>query len=117
VCRKECIPEEGDFTLKLPVRSSTACNGAAFDAAQAAQPQPVLAGGGSVRAAPSIEGNSRCWRRVQGLPVEVRGKTLEFFPETGEVIETAARNWTQGWKAHLDRDVPLSPTSAAPARR
>src|SRR5205085_4450586 len=44
VCKKECIPEEGEFLLKLPVRSTTAVNGPAFDAALAAQPQPVIAG-------------------------------------------------------------------------
>ena len=27
---------------------------------------------------------------VDGLPAALRGKTLEFFPETGEVIDTAA---------------------------
>src|SRR5690606_12164729 len=34
---------------------------------------------------------------VQNLPVPLRGKTLEFFPETAEVIETAAP-YTQAWK-------------------
>ena len=39
VCRRECIPEEGEFTLAIPVRGSTGINGAAFDAALAAQPK------------------------------------------------------------------------------
>ena len=39
VCRKECIPEEGDFALRLPVRGSTALNGAAFDANRQASPR------------------------------------------------------------------------------
>ena len=38
VCRKECIPEEGNFTLRLPVQGSTAINGIAFEAACAAAP-------------------------------------------------------------------------------
>ena len=33
VCQKECIPQEGEFTLKLPVRSTTALNSQAFEAA------------------------------------------------------------------------------------
>lgn len=38
--------------------------------------------------------------RLEGLPAAVRGKTLEFFPETPEVIRTAAvsgKDWTQAW--------------------
>ena len=29
-CRKECIPEEGDFTFRIPVQGSTALNGMAL---------------------------------------------------------------------------------------
>ena len=41
VCKKECIPEDGDFVLKVPARSTTALNGAAFEAAFAATPKPL----------------------------------------------------------------------------
>jgi thiol:disulfide interchange protein len=45
---------------------------------------------------------------VQGLPISLRGKTLDFFPETPEVIETAAP-WTQSWSGAVWRaSVPLS---------
>lgn len=37
VCKLECIPEEGDFTLQLPLHGSTALHAGAFAAAQAAQ--------------------------------------------------------------------------------
>ena len=43
VCRKECIPEEGEFALALPIKSTTAMHGAAFAAAAQAQPRPLLA--------------------------------------------------------------------------
>ena len=33
VCKTECIPEEGQFTLQIPIMSSTAGNAAAFEAA------------------------------------------------------------------------------------
>ena len=36
VCRKECIPEDGEFVLKIPLQRSTGLHRAAFDAAQAA---------------------------------------------------------------------------------
>jgi len=42
VCKTECIPEDGEFALKVPARSTTALNGAAFQAAFAAQPKPVI---------------------------------------------------------------------------
>jgi thiol:disulfide interchange protein len=110
VCRKECIPQEGDFVLKVPVRGSTAGFGAAFDAAFAAQPRPVMRGTGGAGIPDStvqIDGNA-INLSVQGLPVELRGKTLDFFPETPEVIETAAK-WTQAWKgAAWTASIPLS---------
>jgi len=102
VCRRECIPEEGEFTLRLPVRGSTALNGAAFEASQQAQPQTVN-GDSRVR----IEGK-RLQVSVAGLPSALQGKTLEFFPETSEVIETAGP-WTQRWQGALwTANVPLS---------
>lgn len=109
VCRKECIPEEGDFTLTIPARSTTAMHGAAFDAALAAQPRPVMGSVQGVRpdSHARIEGNT-LQLSVQGLPVDLRGKTLELFPETPEVIENAAA-WTQAWKGAVwTAEVPLS---------
>ncbi|MCJ0761643.1 protein-disulfide reductase DsbD family protein [Variovorax terrae] len=113
VCRKECIPEEGEFALKVPVKSTTALNGAAFDAAFAAQPRPVLAGTGGIIPdnQARIEGQT-LHLSVAGLPVALRGQTLEFFPETPEIIETAGR-WTQAWRAGVwTAEVPLSPQRA-----
>lgn len=96
VCKKECIPEDGEFLLKLPARGSTAMHGAAFDAAFAAQPQPLVTGTQVIPDSTArIDGNT-LEVTLQGLPVAARGKTLEFFPETGEVIETGAK-WTQAW--------------------
>jgi thiol:disulfide interchange protein DsbD len=106
VCKKECIPEEGDFTIKLPAKSTTAINSAAFQAAFDAQPQALK---GESNAA--IDGNA-ITLTVSGLPAALRGKSLEFFPETGEVIETAAQ-WTQAWQGDdWTARVPLSPQRA-----
>ncbi|MDM0091164.1 MULTISPECIES: thioredoxin family protein [unclassified Variovorax] len=95
VCRKECIPEEGEFALRLPAQGSTALHKADFDAAFAAQPAPLAPKG-------AIEVVDQTLRvQLDGLPAAARGKTLEFFPETGEVIHTAAvsgRDWTQAWQ-------------------
>jgi thiol:disulfide interchange protein/DsbC/DsbD-like thiol-disulfide interchange protein len=109
VCKKECIPEEGEFALRIPVKGSTALNAAAFDAAQKAAPRPLTSG--LAAATPpgraTLEGSSVTFE-VQGLPVALRGKTLDFFPETPEVIETAAAG-TQAWSGAVWRaTVPLS---------
>ncbi|HSV34772.1 MAG TPA: thioredoxin family protein [Ramlibacter sp.] len=114
VCKKECIPEEGEFALKIPARSTTALNGAAFDAAFKAQPRPVLAGtrGIVTESHVRVEGNA-LELSVQGLPTQVRGRALEFFPETPEVIETGAR-WTQAWNGGTwTARVPLSAQRSA----
>lgn len=110
VCRKECIPEEGEFALKLPVKSTTALSSAAFEAAFAAHPK-ALNGEGRV----AIEGQAIALS-VSGLPAAWRGKPLEFYPETAEVIETAGA-WTQAWNGDLwTARVPLSAQrSASPA--
>jgi thiol:disulfide interchange protein DsbD len=102
VCEKECIPEEGSFVLKLPVRSSTALNAPQFQAAWDAQPKSV-----ATAAQARIEGD-RLQFSVPGLPAAARGKTLELFPETGEVLQNAGA-WTQAWKGDVwTASVPLS---------
>nr|MDQ6882444.1 thioredoxin family protein [Pseudomonadota bacterium] len=110
VCRKECVPEEADFTLKLPLRSTTALNRDAFDAALKAQPRPVMSGTQSVLPPGDVKIEGKAIKlTVQGLPVALRGKTLDLFPETPEVIETAA-DFTQGWRGAVwTATVPLAP--------
>ena len=109
VCRKECIPEEGEFALQIPLKGSTALNGAAFEAAFKAQPRPALTTQGILPdSVVRIDGNLLRFS-VQGLPVELRGKTLDVFPETPEVIETAATP-KQAWNgAEWTANIPLTP--------
>ena len=103
VCKKECIPQEGDFLLQIPVKSSTALRSSVFAAAFAARPQP-LGGAGS-----QIEVSAKTIRvALSGLPAALHGKTLDFFPETGGVIEPAAP-WQQAWQGAVwTAQVPLS---------
>lgn len=111
VCRKECIPEEGEFALTLPAQGSTALHRADFDAAFAAQPVP-LAQPGTVAVADKMLNV-----RIDGLPPAARGKTLEFFPETAEVIHTAAvagKDWTQAWQGDAwTATIPLAEQRSA----
>ncbi len=102
VCRKECIPEEGNFTLQLPIQSTTALSGAAFEAAAKAQPKPVLAGTNGIvpDSQAQIADGKMLQVSVQGLPVALRGKALDLFPETSEVIDNAA-SWKQAWNGSV----------------
>ena len=125
VCRQECIPQDGEFSLKLPLRSSTALHGAAFEAALASQPAE-LPGQHAITLA---DGGRRLALRVTGLPAAVRGQVLELFPETPNIVVTAARlaapgealgerSWRQQWDGDVwTADIPVSPDRAeAPTR-
>jgi thiol:disulfide interchange protein DsbD len=91
VCKLECVPQDGDFVLRLPVKSSTALNKAEFDASFQATPTALKDASSVV-----ITGN-QLKVTVNGLPTALQGKSLDFFPEMPEVIETAAP-WTQNWQ-------------------
>ena len=103
VCKKECIPQEGDFALSIPAKSSTAINAAAFQAAFDASPKPLKTNSSLIE----VAGNS-IKISLSGLPATLTGKTLAFFPETGNVIEPAAK-WTQDWQGNVwTAQIPLS---------
>ncbi|MCW8164970.1 protein-disulfide reductase [Verminephrobacter aporrectodeae subsp. tuberculatae] len=106
VCSKECIPEAGEFTLQLPIKSSTALSAAAFEAAREAQPRAVDSSSVSDNQA-RLDGNA-LQIRVAGLPAALRGRTLDLFPETPATI-AAAGPWTQSWNGGLwTARLPLS---------
>ena len=103
VCKKECIPQEGEFALRIPANSSSAISSAAFAAAFAASPQPLAPAGSQIEVAGQVMKVS-----LAGLPVAWQGKSLAFFPETGGVIEPAAP-WQQAWQGSTwTASVPLS---------
>jgi thiol:disulfide interchange protein DsbD len=102
VCKQECVPQDGSFELRLPVKSSTALNAAEFEAAFTAAPKP-LPGQSRIKIA-----GRQLQLEVAGLPAAAHGKTLEFYPEISEVIETAAP-WTQSWQGALwTASVPIA---------
>jgi DsbC/DsbD-like thiol-disulfide interchange protein/cytochrome c biogenesis protein CcdA len=120
ICKQECIPEEGEFAISIPSKGSTAINSEAFEATFKAQPKPIIANAGGAMPASSavLDGNALKFE-IQGLPVELRGKTLDFYPETPEVLENSAINATskQEWAGAVWRiSLPLSPQrSQSPA--
>ena len=94
VCRKECIPQEGEFSLSLPARGSTAASTALFQEAFDAAPKPLAAGASQV----DVQADSQLLKvSLSGLPAALQGKTLALFPETSGVIEPAAA-WQQAWQ-------------------
>ena len=98
VCRLECVPQDGEFVLHVPVRGSSALNSAAFAASLKAQPA-ALEGDSRV----AVDGK-QLKLTVVGLPSTLRGKQLEFFPETPELIDPAA-TWSQQWTKNGQSDV------------
>jgi thiol:disulfide interchange protein/DsbC/DsbD-like thiol-disulfide interchange protein len=119
VCKKECIPEEGEFAIKIPIQGSTALSAPAFAAAKAASPRDVPASLEGVRSTARIMGDKLEFS-IQHLPVSVRGKTLALYPETPEVLHNAAeagKDWTQAWKGAVWTAVmPLSVQRSASPR-
>ncbi|MBL0423246.1 thioredoxin family protein [Ramlibacter sp. AW1] len=102
ICKQECIPEDGEFAVKVPLQSATALHAAAFQAAFDAQPRPL-----DVPTEARVEGSS-LRLRVPGMPQAAQGRQLEFFPETPGIIETAAR-WQQQWQGSTwTAEIPLS---------
>lgn len=103
VCRRECIPEEVELSLRIPAQGSTASNGALFDAAFQAVP---AAAKGAVTS--SQVSGSTLNLSVKGLPTAWQGKNLLAFPESPEVIETAAPI-TQQWRGDAwSATIPLA---------
>jgi thiol:disulfide interchange protein DsbD len=104
ICKDVCIPEAGDFILRLPAQAATAANGALFDAARAAAPQAMPGGSATAELR-----DGALAVRVAGLPAAWHGKPLHFMPETPGVIDNGLKPqaaWNGGvWEAK----VALSP--------
>ncbi|QKO23672.1 protein-disulfide reductase DsbD [Rhodoferax sp. BAB1] len=112
ICKTECIPEEGEYTLRIPLKGSTALHGATFEAARQAQPRALDAGKNSRI---QIDGQT-LKLTVAGLPASLQGKKLDAFPETAEVINPSTP-WQQSWSGPVwTAELPLlAQRSASPA--
>ncbi len=108
VCKQECIPEEGTFTLSIPTRGSYAANAADFEAAFAAAPKPSTA-----QASFKPQAGGILAININGLPANWAGQALNFYPEIGSLIQTAAVP-TQKWSGDaFSISVPLDPQRSA----
>jgi thiol:disulfide interchange protein/DsbC/DsbD-like thiol-disulfide interchange protein len=121
VCKDVCVPEEGEFALSIPTKGSTAINAAAFEAAFKAQPKDIINNvGASIPASKATVESHALKFEVRGLPAELRGKTLDFYPEISEIINNGAissASEKQEWQGAVWQvTFPLSPNrSQSPA--
>ncbi|PUE43117.1 protein-disulfide reductase [Limnohabitans sp. Bal53] len=117
VCRKECIPQEGRFSLKLASAAPQTPHARSFEASQQLSPQPMaqLQQGGTWitggQTTVSADGQQLSLR-VHGLPASWRGQTLSAFPVTASVVHNAAvqgQDWTQNWQGAVwSAQIPVS---------
>jgi thiol:disulfide interchange protein DsbD len=112
VCKDVCIPESGDFALRVPTQAATAGHAALFAAAVAAQPQDQP----RTQAAVSFDGTSMVVR-VTGLPTVWQGRELSLLPETAGLLQTAApqqNRWSaDAWTARMTLDPQRSAAPGA----
>ena len=106
VCRVECIPETGQFSLTIPVRSSTGMFAADF--AQAHAQEPVALRGDS---SAKVDG-ATLQLRVSGLPVALQNHQLQVLSESASTLHhamEAGKDFTQQWQGNVwTATVPLS---------
>jgi len=117
VCRQECIPQEGRFSLNLASAAPQKTHAAGFEAAQKLSTKPMaqLQQGGTWitggQASLSVDAK-QISLRVHGLPVGWRGQTLSAFPVTPNVVHNAAvqgKDWTQSWQGAVwSAQIPVS---------
>jgi thiol:disulfide interchange protein len=105
VCKDVCIPQQGEFALRVPAKATTAAHGALFNAAWAAQPKDAA----EAKVSAELVDDAKVMRIAIGsLPVALQGKELSFFAEAAGVIDHAAKvkgRWDGAtWRA----DVPIS---------
>jgi thiol:disulfide interchange protein DsbD len=83
VCKQECVPQDGNFVLQVPLHGSTALHAADFEKARAAQPVALA---GMSDAQVDKDGLTLT---VRGLPADWRGKNINAFIEMADIVETA----------------------------
>ncbi len=111
ICRVECIPEEGSFSLTIPVKSSTGMF--ATDFSQAHTQSPVALVGASQA---TVDGN-HLQLRISGLPAALHKQTLQVLPESPDTLHhamEAGKDFSQQWDGDTwTATVPLSEARGA----
>ena len=82
VCKQECIPQEGDFVVRVPVKGSSVMAPEAFHAALANQAQMLT---GKHEAVIAEDGRTLTLK-VETLPPELSSGAWTVFPQTPNVM-------------------------------
>lgn len=86
VCQRECIPQEGDFKLAVPLTGSIAMASAEFQKALQLQAQALNGAHGA-----SIAADGRTLQlSIAGLPAALQTGPWTVFPQTANVIQNNA---------------------------
>lgn len=81
ICSLQCIPQDGEFALKIPVQGSTALYGSQFEAVNQLQPTQLQPLQGSLPlSTASVEGNEFCWKSGACL-ARCAGRCWTGFPK------------------------------------
>ena len=102
-CKDVCVPESGEFALKIPAHAVIATHARRFEEALARVPQELA----SVQARATIERRA-LQVEVDGLPPALRGRELLFFAEMAGVVEQAAVIQQRWDAARWNSRIPLS---------
>jgi thiol:disulfide interchange protein DsbD len=106
VCKDVCIPQQGEFALRVPAQATTAAHAALFQSAWAAQPKDAP----DATARAELVDDAKALRvSIVGLPAPLHGKELSFFAEAAGVIDHAAKIQGRWDRATWHADVPISP--------
>lgn len=99
VCGLECIPQEGDFLLKLPTQGSFVAHTSAFGWLLAQQPTKLIA----TQKSATFEGDFLV-STLQGLPTKWVGQKLSVFPFDPELLESSTNQHpkaSQSWQGNV----------------
>ncbi len=98
VCRTECIPQEGRFSLTVPTATPVTSHAQLFQNAQSRLPQELTITASSTSSAPNhfSPQETHLLLTLSALPPEWVGKRLMVFLETPELVNPSAP-WTQSW--------------------
>ncbi|PVE06091.1 protein-disulfide reductase DsbD [Limnohabitans sp. Rim28] len=117
VCRKECIPQEGQLALSLTSATAQTPHAALFEKARSQSPQKIAQqqpeGPEAMAGQTTLSEDGKNLRLVvQGLPAHWRGQMLSAFPVTPNVVHNAAvqgKDWTQKWQGAVwGAQIPVS---------
>ena len=69
VCKQECVPQDGQFVLRIPTKGSTAFNSAAFNAAFKAQPKALTEASSITIEGSNLKVSGACVFFRNGIPM------------------------------------------------